>query len=99
MVKVGFDQPLLDTITFRPSGDSIIARGRSPTVKCRPAGAIRHPLGRSVVPPPSGPGHFSFDGASTCAPSVVATARATRIAEPSEERARGLIMPRTLRQP
>ena len=32
-------------IRWLPSGDSAIASGRSPTVMCRPAGAIFQPLG------------------------------------------------------
>src|SRR5436190_21233780 len=40
----------------RPSGDSTIASGRLPTWTWRPAGAIFHPFGRRVTPPPSVPG-------------------------------------------
>src|SRR4051794_14699217 len=45
----------------RPSGDSIIASGRLPTCTWRPAGAIFHPFGRRVTPPPSVPGRRATD--------------------------------------
>src|SRR5438067_1845231 len=36
--------------------------GRSPTVTCRPAGASRDPLGKSVVPSDSAPGEAGAAG-------------------------------------
>src|SRR5215218_1777498 len=44
-----------------------MARGRSPTVIWRPAGAIRQPLGRSVSPPAWRPGRSAAGGFAGCA--------------------------------
>src|SRR5690348_9994735 len=52
----GSAYPLFATSSHRPSGDSAIASGRSPTTRWWPAGAIFQPLGRSVTPAPIGPG-------------------------------------------
>src|SRR5262245_40415684 len=47
-VSDGFVYPLFSMMRKRPSGDWTIARGRSPTGRCLPPGAILQPLGRSV---------------------------------------------------
>src|SRR5689334_18238812 len=49
-VRVGRVHPLLVITRNRPSGDGAMFSGRSPTATCLPVGAIRQPLGRSVLP-------------------------------------------------
>src|SRR5438477_184081 len=62
-----------------PSGESTILRGKSPIARCRPAGAMRQPLGSKVTPPPRAPG-FSGNAPARWAIETLAADTATSAA-------------------
>src|SRR5437867_2143543 len=88
MVIAGFMYPFEAMYSERPSGDSTMASGRLPTCRCRPAGAIFHPLGSRVMPPPSGPGRS--DAGTSPYEEASAAESATSTSDRPGARRRGL---------
>src|SRR5258708_39638976 len=73
MLGAGFDQREVEMARNRPSGDGTRFIGRPPTVRWRPAGAIRQPLGGSVTPSPLPPGHTGAVGPRWASGETAAT--------------------------